>query len=62
MKDTMCWMLLYRCMAFTLFISFGSLGEATAEVQKGYYDDPGIYPNRAYISDQYYERIDPFNG
>lgn len=44
---------------------FSVLGAQTgqaAEVQKGYYDDPGLYPNRAYINNHYSEHIDPFNG
>lgn len=37
-------------------------GGAVAELQRGYYDDPGIYPNRDYVSNNYWEHIDPFNG
>lgn len=51
------------CLLAVLCISLGSVGVAqAAEVQKGYYDDPGIYPNRAYINNHYSERVDPFNG
>ncbi|MGB4066208.1 MAG: hypothetical protein WBK19_20465 [Azonexus sp.] len=37
-------------------------GIAVADIQRGYYDDPGIYPNRNYVNNNYWEHIDPFNG
>jgi YD repeat-containing protein len=46
------------CVCVAMLLS----GGATAEIQRGYYDDPGIYPNRDYVSNNHWEHIDPFNG
>lgn len=63
MKNAANWWLPSRRMLVILCLLLGGIGVAhAAEVQKGYYDDPGIYPNRAYINNHYAERIDPFNG
>lgn len=62
MQNAARWWLLRRCMVAVLCISLGSGCLSAAELQRGYYDDPGIYPNRDYVNNNYWERIDPFNG
>ena len=58
MKNAANWWLPSRRMLVILCLLLGGIGVAhAAEVQKGYYDDPGIYPNRAYINNHYAERI-----
>lgn len=62
MNSTAWWWLLRRSMvAMFCFLLIGEYSNA-AELQRGYYDDPGIYPNRDYVNNNYWERIDPFNG
>ncbi|MFV0370418.1 MAG: hypothetical protein ACK5JI_02060, partial [Azonexus sp.] len=62
MKISACWCL-PQCYVFVIFCTlFGNVYLNAAEIQRGYYDDPGIYPNRDYVNNNYWERIDPFNG
>lgn len=39
-----------------------TLGASGQEVIPDFYRDPGIYPNRTYVNQNFNEHIDPFNG
>lgn len=54
--------LIKRCLLPLTWLFFCVPGAGAEEAMPDFYQEPGIYPNRDYLNQNFNEQIDPFTG